>query len=334
MKPFQIIDLHCDTIVECVTNGADFRSGTGHISLDKLAAGGSLAQCFAIWIPTGKAAERHHTAGVGYYDYYKTAKAFFKKAMAENSDVVRQARTVAEIEQNKADGKLSAILTVEDSIFVEGKMERIDEMKEDGVRMASLIWNNENCMGYPNRRDFTEHMMGLKPFGYDAIAKMNEYGIVVDVSHLNEGGFWGVAKTSKKPFAASHSCARALCDHPRNLTDEQLKALGEAGVEHCCDSAVFLAQAGAERFLREEAHGWYIVSICEFFKSSFRLRSRINREQQQARLVLLQRFLDGKRTGGHAPRPLCHAQEIDHALLVHACFSEDAGAASSAASAS
>ena len=155
MKPFQIIDLHCDTIVECVTNGADFRSGTGHISLDKLAAGGSLAQCFAIWIPTGKAAERHHTAGVGYYDYYKTAKAFFKKAMAENSDVVRQARTVAEIEQNKADGKLSAILTVEDSIFVEGKMERIDEMKEDGVRMASLIWNNENCMGYPNRRDFT-----------------------------------------------------------------------------------------------------------------------------------------------------------------------------------
>ena len=229
MKNFNIIDLHCDTIVECVTNGAGFRSGNGHISLDKLSAGGSLAQCFAIWIPTGKAAERHHVAGVDYYDYYKTAKKFFFKAMEENSDLVRQARTVSDIEKNKADGMLSAILTVEDSIFVEGKMERIDEMKEDGVRMASLIWNNENCMGYPNRRDFTEHMMGLKPFGYDAIRKMNEYGIIVDVSHLNEGGFWGVAKTSTKPFAASHSCARALCDHPRNLTDEQLKAIGEAG---------------------------------------------------------------------------------------------------------
>ena len=229
MKKFNIIDLHCDTIVECVTNGAGFRSGNGHISLDKLSAGGSLAQCFAIWIPTGKAAERHHVAGVDYYEYYKTAKKFFFKAMEENSDLVRQARTVSDIEKNKADGMLSAILTVEDSIFVEGKMERIDEMKEDGVRMASLIWNNENCMGYPNRRDFTEHMMGLKPFGYDAIRKMNEYGIIVDVSHLNEGGFWGVAKTSTKPFAASHSCARALCDHPRNLTDEQLKAVGEAG---------------------------------------------------------------------------------------------------------
>ena len=229
MKKFNIIDLHCDTILECVTNGADLRSGSGHISLEKLAAGGCLAQCFAIFIPTGASAERHKTTDWTYYEYYQKAAAFFHRAMEENGDVIRQARTVSDIEKNKADGKMSAILTVEDCIFVDGKMERIDEMREDGVRMASLIWNNENCMGYPNRRDFSEHMMGLKPFGYDAIAKLNEYGIIVDVSHLNEGGFWGVAKTSKKPFAASHSCARALCDHPRNLTDEQLKAIGEAG---------------------------------------------------------------------------------------------------------
>ncbi len=229
MKPFNIVDLHCDTILECVTNGADLRSGSGHISLDKLAAGGSLAQCFAIFIPTGRSAEYHRTTQWSYYEYYQKAREFFQKAMQEHGDVIRQARTVADVEKNKADGKLSAILTVEDCIFVDGKMERVAEMKEDGVRMASLIWNNENCMGYPNRPDFTEHMMGLKPFGYDAVAHMNEFGIIVDVSHLNEGGFWGVAKTSKKPFAASHSCARALCDHPRNLTDGQLKALGEAG---------------------------------------------------------------------------------------------------------
>jgi membrane dipeptidase len=229
MKNFNIIDLHCDTILECVTNGADFKSGEGHISLDKLSAGGSLAQCYAIFIPTGRSAEHHHTAGMSYYEYYQTARKFFHEAMQQYNGVIRQARSTADIERNKADGMLSAVLTVEDCIFVDGKMERIDEMHEDGVRMASLIWNNENCMGYPNRRDFTEHMMGLKPFGYDAIQKMNDLGIIVDVSHLNEGGFWGVAKTSRKPFAASHSCARALCDHPRNLTDEQLKALGEAG---------------------------------------------------------------------------------------------------------
>ncbi|MCR4804089.1 MAG: dipeptidase [Clostridia bacterium] len=229
MKSFNIIDLHCDTIVECVTDGAVFRDGDGHISVEKLAAGGCLAQCFAIWIPTGRAIKRHKTARMGYYGYYKTAREFFQNAMAENADMIRQARTVADIEKNKADGKMSAILTVEDSIWVEGKMERIEEAAADGVRMMSLLWNTVNCMGYPNSPYHEAHLMGLKPFGYDAVRKMNDLGIIVDVSHLNEGGFWGVVKTSTKPVAASHSCARALCDHPRNLTDEQLKAIGECG---------------------------------------------------------------------------------------------------------
>ena len=229
MKKFNIIDLHCDTIVECVTNDADFNHGSGHISLDKLNAGGCLAQCFAIWIPTGRAIKRHRTARMGYYGYYKTAREFFQNAMKDNADVIRQARTVADIEKNKADGKLSAILTVEDSIWVEGHMERIEEAAADGVRMMSLLWNTINCMGYPNSPYHEAHLMGLKPFGYDAVQKMNDLGIIVDVSHLNEGGFWGVVKTSRKPIAASHSCARALCDHPRNLNDEQLKAIGEKG---------------------------------------------------------------------------------------------------------
>ena len=229
MRPFNIIDLHCDTILEGVTNGADIRSGDTHITLEKLAKGSCLAQCFAIFIPTGDSAERHRTKEMSYYDYYRTAKAFFFRTMEENAGVIRQARTVSDIEKNSVEGMLSAVLTVEDCIFVDGKPERIDEMREDGVRMASLIWNNENCMGYPNRPDPTEHSRPLKPFGLEAIERMNASGIIVDVSHLNEGGFWDVARTSKKPFAASHSCARALCDHPRNLTDEQLKAIGEAG---------------------------------------------------------------------------------------------------------
>ena len=72
-------------------------------------------------------------------------------------------------------------------------------------------------------------MRGLKPFGIEVVEKMNELGMIVDVSHLSEGGFYDVAKYSKKPFVASHSCARALCNHRRNLTDDQLKTLGNAG---------------------------------------------------------------------------------------------------------
>ena len=72
-------------------------------------------------------------------------------------------------------------------------------------------------------------MLGLKPFGLEVVAKMDELGMVVDTSHLSEGGFWDVVKHGKNPFMASHSCARALCDHRRNLTDEQLKALANKG---------------------------------------------------------------------------------------------------------
>ena len=229
MKNFKIIDLHCDTILEGVTNGADIRSGSTHITFEKLAIGDCLAQCFAIFTPTGSSAEKYHTAGMDYYDYYKKARSFFFDAMLENADIIRQARSVSDIEQNRKDGILSAILTVEDCIFVEEKPERIDMMYEDGVRMASIIWNNDNCMAHPNSKNPEEHMLGLKPFGFDAVRRMNDLGIIVDVSHLNEGGFWDVLKTSAKPIAASHSCARALCDHPRNLTDEQLRALGQSG---------------------------------------------------------------------------------------------------------
>ena len=72
-------------------------------------------------------------------------------------------------------------------------------------------------------------MRGLKPFGEEVVAKMNELGMIIDTSHLSEGGFYDVAKLSKQPFVASHSCARALCNHRRNLTDDQLKTLGNAG---------------------------------------------------------------------------------------------------------
>ena len=228
MKNFNIIDLHCDTIIESVKHGMDFKSGDGHISIDKLYKGGCLAQCFAIWTPTGGAAQRYGI-GTEYYKYFQTAAEFFKKTMADYSDVIRQARTVGEIKKNAAEGKVSALLTIEDSIFVEGIKERVDEAIDLGAVMMGLIWNNDNCMAHPNSRDPEAHMKGLKPFGFETVEHLNEKGVIIDVSHLNEGGYWDVIKTTKKPIAASHSCARALCDHPRNLTDEQLKALGENG---------------------------------------------------------------------------------------------------------
>ena len=96
--------------------------------------------------------------------------------------------------------------------------------------MIALTWNYENCIGFPNSPDHAEHTRrGLKPFGFEALEKMNELGIIIDVSHLSEAGFYDVAAHSKKPFIASHSCCRVLKDHSRNLTDRQLRTLAEAG---------------------------------------------------------------------------------------------------------
>lgn len=93
----------------------------------------------------------------------------------------------------------------------------------------TLTWNYENCIGFPQSRKEAEHRRGLKEFGIETVERMNDLGMLIDVSHLSEGGFYDVVRYSKKPFVASHSCARALCDHPRNLTDEQLKCIAEAG---------------------------------------------------------------------------------------------------------
>ena len=223
-----IVDLHCDTIMECMLKGQGLAGRPGHINLEKLQKAGSMAQCFALFTISNDMQDEFGYHGE-VYDTYTKMYEIFSREMELNKDVIRQVRSAEDILKNNAEGKLSAILTIEDCIFVEGKMERIEEMAKRGVKMASLTWNYENSIGYPNSKDAELHKLGLKPFGIEAVEAMNELGIIVDVSHLSEGGFWDVIKYSKKPICASHSCARALCDHSRNLTDEQLKAMGETG---------------------------------------------------------------------------------------------------------
>lgn len=220
----RIIDLHCDTIL-AGWRMPDLDLADGQetdITIQKLEKGGCLAQFFALWLPWKRLDESPYTLLKSMYDCYA---AFIEKNKAR----IRPAYKVADIEANEAAGLPSALLAVEDSAFLEGKIERVQESYDMGVRLITLLWNHENSVGFPNSADPEAHMMGLKPFGIETVEEMNRLGIIIDVSHLSEGGFWDVARHSKKPFVASHSCARALRDHPRNLTDEQLKAVGEAG---------------------------------------------------------------------------------------------------------
>ena len=227
----RFIDTHCDTMGECIARSegkVTLQNNPGHINMEKLIRGGAMAEFFAIFIPT-------HDSGAGKgvtlppYDYFQFVYKAYLKELEANKDVLAPACNYDDIMANKAAGKVSSVLTVEDGVPLEGKMERLEEFYQKGVRLISITWNYENSLGFPNSKDPEIMNRGLKQFGLDCIERMNEMGMLVDVSHLSDGGFWDVVKHSKKPFIASHSCCRALCNHTRNLTDEMLHALGEKG---------------------------------------------------------------------------------------------------------
>ena len=222
------VDLHCDTLLTLQQEHCGLENAPGHINLEKLQQGGALLQCLAIFIPD-------HECAVEYgitespWEFFHSQYALYSREMERFPDTIRPARSMADIRRNEEAGVISALLTVEDGACVEGKMERLQALYDAGVRLLTLTWNYVNCFGHPNSPDPALHKLGLTAFGREAVQEMNCLGMVVDVSHLSEGGFWDVVKHGKKPFIASHSCARALSDHRRNLTDEQLRALGEKG---------------------------------------------------------------------------------------------------------
>ena len=225
-----LIDMHCDTLLECL-RGKELRDmEDAHINLSKLKEGGSLVQCFALFISSHGDQDHYGMKDFTPYQVYQRMLEEFKSQMAKNSDLIKQVTTSKEIEEGLGGDKLMALLTIEDSAPIDGKIERFDEFYKEGVRLMSLTWNYENCIAYPNSDNAILHnTLGLKPFGFRAIEKMNDLGIIIDTSHLSERGFWDVIETSKKPFVSSHACSRQLCDHPRNLTDDQLRALADKG---------------------------------------------------------------------------------------------------------
>ena len=228
---YKIADMHCDTVVCCVARSKgeiSLRKNNVQLDLERLKQAGSLVQCFALYIPSGEGGfERRE--GLSPYDYFQVAYGYYEREIEKNADLVRRARSYAEVLENERQNKVSSVLTIEDAMLLDGKLERVDEVFEKGVRLMTLTWNTENTLGYPNYKDGPDTEHGLKEFGFAAMERMNQLGIIVDVSHLSDAGFYDVARHCKKPFVASHSNARAVyCAH-RNLTDDMLRLLADKG---------------------------------------------------------------------------------------------------------
>ena len=237
----RIFDLHCDTLdrlgwqmldsdlrgvkksyveqdAKIVGPGElmDFASAPTHLSLERAQAY-DWAQCLAVFIPDTLDIEQSAR-------FFTCIAGTLERHVAAHPSAFAQVRSVAEVEPALKAGKLAGLLTIENGKLLAASPSMPDTIAAAGVKMVTLTWNAANPLGSGN-----ETQEGLSAFGRQMVAALEERHIAVDVSHLNDPGFWDVVACAKRPFAASHSNAREVCGHPRNLTDEQFRAIRDAG---------------------------------------------------------------------------------------------------------
>lgn len=217
-----LIDLHCDTILEChLSRGKRVISSNDLcVDIEKLRKADSLAQVFALYVNM----EREANPMQNCLDMLD----LFYNELEANKDTISFAASYDDIMRNKEAGKLSAMLSIEEGAAINGNISNLRNFYRLGVRLMTLLWNFPNQLGYPNFK-FEHKDKGLTEFGMEVVAEMNKLGMLVDVSHLSDGGFYDVARLSTKPFVASHSNSRECTMHPRNLTDDMIKLLADKG---------------------------------------------------------------------------------------------------------
>ncbi len=237
-KQMRYCDLHSDTLTA---------EGEKQITKRRLEMGGCALQCFAAFVSARENRFRQAAS---------LADSFYELCEREKIKPVTRSDEIS--------SGVNALLTVEDGGAIEGSLEKLVCLYERGVRMMTLTWNYENEIGYPaffdyegllkGERSFAdrEEKRGLKPFGFQCVEKMNELGMMIDVSHGSDRLVKDVAASSKKPFVASHSGARSVLDCARNLTDEGIRLIGESGgvvgLYFCAD---FLSPDLSEKGQRE-----------------------------------------------------------------------------------
>lgn len=215
---FEYFDSHCDTITVCLDSCQEINENLGHIDLKKAKSFKSLSQVFAVWTADEVKGEQAVKRFLQVYDYFlaQTQKYQDQIMFCKNKEDYKEARQQQ---------KVAAFLSIEGGQVFGGQIENIKKYHDLGVRMATLTWNGENDLGYGC---MCGSVKGLTPLGKQAIGQMKELNMIIDVSHLNETGFWDVLENGGI-IVASHSNAKAICPHKRNLTDEQFIALMKNG---------------------------------------------------------------------------------------------------------
>lgn len=225
---YSYVDMHCDTLLRTLrADSGLLYDNDGMQSLKLMQEAKQMCQFFAVFFPPRR--EDMVPPMSPDEEFFRILCDNLHKEVEKHKDFIAIAHNYDEIKENWEKGLSSAVLTVEDGRLVNGSMETLQHFYNQGVCAIALTWNYSNCFGYPNSKDATVMEKGLTKFGKESIAEMNRLGILIDVSHLSDGGFYDVAALSRKPFIASRSNCRELTPHQRNLTDDMIRVLAEHG---------------------------------------------------------------------------------------------------------
>ena len=244
----KIIDMHCDTVMALMGNNKTLRSSDNMIDIEKLEQGDYLLQCFAMFVPYVSNKDEKYSP----FEMCNKMIDRYYIELKKNTDKIKPVFNYNDIEENIKNGVISSLLTIEEGGVCLGNIEFLRNFYRLGVRMMTLTWNFKNEIGSPNidyfsitKEDIKKNgptintTDGLTEFGIEVVKEMNNLGMIIDCSHLSDKGFYDCIKYSTKPLVCSHSNARSVCNHPRNLTDDMLFKLkengGVTGINYCHD---------------------------------------------------------------------------------------------------
>lgn len=209
----KLYDLHCDTLTECVKLSQNLDTNNLSVSAERAEKFESYNQLCAIWFPNNIKNDTE-------WHYYTLHRDFFYNQIYKFSNKFIQIKDNNDIKKAISESKIGLMLTIEDGNILGKGLNCAKILAKDGVKVITLTWNNENILGFG-----VDENKGLKPLGKKTIPILEQNGIIIDVSHLSEKGFYDVAEIARKPFIASHSNAYSVHNHKRNLTDDQISII-------------------------------------------------------------------------------------------------------------
>ena len=227
-----VIDAHADTLQLILDDGLDLAEGSERLEIDlpKAKIGGLDALFFSIWVDPRL--YRGEQAVVRAFSLINA----LKNQTERHAEEIEIASSAAAIDRIQREGKLAALMGIEGGHALNGSVENLYGLFDAGARYLTVTWSNTNELGDSSgdlNSPTIKHHNGLTEFGRQVVAEMNRIGMIVDISHVSDQTFYDVMKITKHPVIASHSCARELCNHKRNMTDDMLRTVADNGGVVC-----------------------------------------------------------------------------------------------------